>query len=405
MMYKGEASKMESHIVGKAVIGEAVTESLWEDVRSLRPIIEAAGREGDHLRRLPDSVADAFVERDVYRLILPRDLGGRGIDPLLQFDLAEEVSSYDGSVGWNFAIGSTSGAVGGAFPRELTLEIFSGPDQGIAVSGAPVGRAVAVDGGYRVSGTFPWGSTVHQAAWVGGGCFVYDGDRRRADENGVPVMVHVLVPKNEVTILDTWHVSGMRGTGSTEFVIDDVFVPDARTFTLFGGVPDHPSPLFRTGPTIFGFAISSVPLGIARSAVEALKDLAARKAPPPPRLGLADQQFTQYTVAKTEAMVDAARLSVRHAFSIFWGEVCSEGPTMESRARLRRAIVHAGETSVEAVQMICRAAGGNAIFESEPFERAQRDVNASIGHLTMQRAMMEDCGRVALGKAPLLGIF
>jgi alkylation response protein AidB-like acyl-CoA dehydrogenase len=175
---------------------------------------------------------------------------------------------------------------------------------------------------------------------------------------------------------------------------------------MFGGQPFHDSPIFRLPTSVFGFALTAVPLGIARHTIAALQQLALAKKLPPPRLGLAEQGFTQYTVAKAEAMTEAARLAVRAAFSALWREVREDGQaSMASRARLRRALVHAVETSVEAVGMCCRAAGGDALFENQPFERALRDVNAAAGHIVFQRAMMEDCGRVALGLPPLLPMF
>jgi alkylation response protein AidB-like acyl-CoA dehydrogenase len=384
----------------------SVPAEIWAEAQTLRPIVEACRAETDHQRRLPDPIAQAFVDRDIYRLVLPLDLGGRGADPLAQFDLTEEISSYDGSVGWNYAIGSNSGMLGGVFPRDIVLKLFASPELAVAGSGPPQGRAVESQGGYRVTGRFAWASGVHQASWVVGGCFVFDGEQRKMSPHGGPVVVHILAPKSEARVLDTWQTGGMRGTGSTEFVLEDVFIPSAHAFSMFGGQRFHDSPIFRLPTSVFGFALTAVPLGIARNTIAALQQLALAKKPPPPRLGLAEQGFTQYTVAKAEAMIEAARLTVRAAFSELWREVRENGQaSMASRAWLRRASVHAVESSVEAVSTCCRAAGGNALFENQPFERALRDVNAAAGHVVFQRAMMEDCGRVAMGLPPLLPMF
>lgn len=385
---------------------ETISPDLWEETRSLRPIVEAARDEAEALRRLPDSVGQAFTDRDIYRLLLPEDLGGRGLSPLCVFDLIEEVSTYDGSVGWNYAIGTNGGSMAGVMDQDLARELFADAEVATAGSGPPQGRAIAVEGGYRVSGTFAWASGVHQAKWVMGGCFVFDGAEMRKGPGGVPVVRHVLVPASDITILDSWKTGGMRGTGSTEFRLDDVFVPEKRAFMMFGAAPQHESPLYRLPTSYFGFGLTAVPLGIARATIAALRDLAAKKTPPPPRHGLSHQPFTQYVVAKADAMVEAARLGVRDAFERLWREVRDEGEaSMEARARLRRASVHAVETSVEAVQMCYRAAGGTALFSDQPFERALRDVNAAAGHIVFQRAMMEDAGRVAMGLPPLLPMF
>ena len=147
-------------------------EQVWDETRSLRAIIAEHRSECDLLRRLPDAIGRAFAERDVSRLMLPADLGGRGLDPLTVFDLVEEVASYDGSVGWNYAIGSNSGMIAGAVPRAVADAVFGQSECAVAGSGPPQGRAVATDGGYRVTGRFAWASGVHQALWVMGGCFV-----------------------------------------------------------------------------------------------------------------------------------------------------------------------------------------------------------------------------------------
>jgi len=149
-----------------------------------------------------------------------------------------------------------------------------------------------------------------------------------------------------------------------------------------------------------------VPLGIARPTVASLIDLAGKKAPPPPRQGLAAQPFTQYTVAKVAAATEAARLGVRDAFKQIWRTVCDgREASVASRARLRSAAVHAVEASIEAVQMCYRAAGGTALFVDRPFERALRDVHAMGGHIVCQRAMMEDAGRAQMGLPTLLPMF
>lgn len=387
-------------------MNERALQTLWEETRSLRPIVQSARQEVDRLRHLPSSIVNAFAERDVNRLLLPEDLGGRGIDPLTLFDLIEEVASYDGSVGWNYAVMTNGSLVAGGLAPDTARSVFSRPEDGVAGSGAPQGRAVRVDGGYRVTGKFAWASGIHQATWALGGCFVYDGNERATGLDGAPVVIQAVVPKHEARILDTWYVGGLRGTGSTEFVLDDVFLPEERALTLYSSEPKHSSPLYRLPPTFFGFAISAVPLGIARAAVEGLKDLAHRKTPPPPRLGLADQASTQYAIAKAHAMTNAARLGIRDAFAVVWRDVCTRGETtMESRANMRAAMTHSVETCATAVQLCYRIAGGSALFEDEPFERALRDVNAASGHLTLQQAAMEDAGRVMLGLPPILGVF
>jgi alkylation response protein AidB-like acyl-CoA dehydrogenase len=375
-----------------------------QDARSLLPIIEAVRDEADAIRRLPDALANAFLERDVYRALLPVDLGGAGLDPVDQWDLVLEVSACDASVGWNYSLALGNGLAAGVLAPEVSQRIFASPDCGFAVAGAPTGRAVAAEGGYRVTGRWAWASGISQCRYVGGGCLVFDGDTPRTAPHGGPVVLHVAAPIEAAEVLDTWRTGGMRGTGSTEFTLSDVFVPDGWTFRLFGPVtPTQPHPIFRMPATYFGVPLAAVPLGAAMGCIAALKALAASKRLSPPRSLLAEEPSAQHTVAKAEAMVEAASLAVRSAFSQLWAEFRDDGEaTMASRARVRRAMVHAVDTSIEAVGMCYREAGGSALAESARFERPLRDVNALAGHLMFQRPMMEDAGRVAMGLPPRL---
>jgi alkylation response protein AidB-like acyl-CoA dehydrogenase len=138
-------------------------ERIWERTHAMRPVIEAHRGEGDSLCRLPDAIAKAFVEANVYRLLVPEEFGGEGIDPITFYDLVEEVSSYDGSVGWNYSIATTAAIMIGDLPVERLKAIFATPDSCVAGAATPPGRAVAADGAYRITGRWAWASGIHQA--------------------------------------------------------------------------------------------------------------------------------------------------------------------------------------------------------------------------------------------------
>lgn len=382
------------------------SERIWRRVRAMRSVIEEHRREGDGLRHLPDAIARAFAEANVYRLLLPLEFGGENVDPLTYYDLVEEVSSYDGSVGWNFSIGSSTPIVLGDLSPARLHEVFAGPESCVAASASPPGRAIAVDGGYRVNGRFAWASGIHQARWVAANCLVFDSDQPRKSSAGTPVMLGFLLPKTDCTVLDTWHVVGMRGTGSTEFVVNDKFVPKDLAFRFFGAESQHPHPIFHLPPTYFGYNHVSVMNGIGRSALDGLKALAGTKTNPMSGASLRDDPQAQYAVAKAEAMIEANRLAVKDAFRELWTPVAVGEPVpITSRARLRRAVAHAAECAIAAVQICYSAAGGSAIYESSPFARALRDVNAAAAHMATRRPMMEEAGRVAFGLQPRSPVF
>jgi alkylation response protein AidB-like acyl-CoA dehydrogenase len=381
-------------------------ERIWKRTRALRPVIEAHREEGDGSYHLPDAIARAFAEANVYRLLLPSEFGGEDIDPITYYDLVEEVSSYDGSVGWNYSIGSSTPIILGDLSAARLHQIFASSDCCIAASASPPGRAIEVDGGYRVTGRFAWASGIHQAQWVGANCFVFDGDKMRKSAAGTPVAFGFLMPKQDCKVLDTWHVLGMRGTGSTEFEVSGAFVPKDMAIRFFGAESQYPYPIFHLPPTYFGYNHVSVMNGIARSALDGLKALASTKITAMAGTNLRDEPQAQYAVAKAEAMIEASRVAVKESFSALWAKVeARESVPLEMRARVRRGVAHAAECAVEAVQLCYQAAAGTAIYESAPFERALRDINTAATHITTRRVMMEEAGRVAFGLPPRTPLF
>jgi alkylation response protein AidB-like acyl-CoA dehydrogenase len=355
--------------------------------------------EGDTLRRLPPVMTKAFLQHDVYRLILPRDLGGANVEPLEYLQLVEKIASVDGSIAWNLTIGIGSVLYGGYLPIERSQTLFANAHCGIAGAYAPFGRAEVVDGGYRVSGRWGWASGIHQARWIVFGFTVQS-------SNGPPEIRQALAPRDAFRILDTWHVSGMRGTGSTDYEVDGLFVPADMTFKVFKSEPCHPAPVFRMPAAFFAAAIAVVTLGIARGAIEGLKHLAGEKRSLPGRTSLRDQPSAHYAVAKAEALTESGSLYLRDAVAAMWrNALAGDEIKLAQRAHVRRACVHAAEASADGVDICCRAAGGHALLQSQPFERALRDIRAALGHIVLQRSALEDVGRTSFGLDPLFPTF
>ncbi len=376
----------------------ASSSSLTQMLVKLSELASRHKEEGDSLRKLPPALVEAFHRHDVYRLILPRDLGGAAVDPLDYLQLVEKLARIDGSIAWNFAIGAGSALYAGYLPIERSRAMFADTACCIAGAYAPFGRSEIVAGGYRVSGRWGWASGVDQARWMVLGFNV-------ARDIG-PKVLQALAPRESFHVLDTWHVSGMRGTGSTEYEIDGLFIPEDMTFQMFKSEPRHSASVFRLPGAFFGAAIAVVALGIAQGAADALKQLAVNKRPHPGRPSLRDHASAQYAVAKAEALTESGRLYLRDAVADIWRNILAGNPVeLAQRARARRACVHAAEASVEAVDLCCLAAGGHAIFQGQPFERALRDVRAAAAHLMLQRSAMEDVGRVTFGLDPLSPVF
>ena len=384
----------------------AQRDRIWRGLAELRPLIQAHRADAERLKHLPDPVGRAFLELDLFRVVVPQDLGGAGLDPLEYFDLCEEIASYDGSAGWNFALASTTAPLVGMLPLERLSSLFGQADCAIAGTVLPSGRAVAVDGGWRLSGRWSWMSGVHQARWVIAGAIVHDNGEAVRNPDGTPVARQFLLEKDPACILDAWNVGGMRGTGSTDYACTDAFTPGDMVVRVFSGESTHPSPIFRLPFSFFGLGLCAVALGIARAALEGFRTLAAAKVSAATRTGLRDQSHAQYAAAKSDALLSSSRLHVRESFRPIWENLVAGEPiSMQMRAKARASYVHEAECALESVQLCYRAAGGTALFESAPFEQALRDVNAVTCHATMQRVLMEDAGRVELGLAPNVPFF
>jgi alkylation response protein AidB-like acyl-CoA dehydrogenase len=383
-------------------VDEPGSPALKELLAELSELAAQHRAEGDRLRRLPPALAGAFRRLDVYRLIVPADLGGAAESPVDCLKLVEGLARVDGSTAWTLSIGIGSALYGGYIQPDRARELFATADCCIAGAYAPSGRGRTVPGGYRVEGRWGWASGVHQARWMVLGFAV----EPEGVTEGAPVMLQALAPRADFRILDNWHVAGMRGTGSTDYEADDLFIPAAMTFRMFLDEPRHPAPLFRLPGAFFAAAIAVVPLGIARSSIDGLARLAAAKPASRGRPPLREQTSALYAVAKAQAMVDSASLYLHDAIGAVWNSVQAGRPVgLAQRARARRAAVHAAEASAEAVDLCAAAAGGHALFESEPFERALRDVRATLGHIVLARGAMEDAGRPSFGLAPQFPVF
>src|SRR5262245_14324355 len=217
---------------------------------ALAPQLAACADESERARRLPLPLVEAMARAGLFRLWIPRTLGGEETDPMTLVRVVEEVARADGAAGWCLAIGGEYGVFGGYLPPDAAHEIY-GTDPLVITGGTfrPTGQAVIVDGGYRVTGRWPLGSGCQHSAWIVGGCRILDGDRLVLGPDGVPVMRLMFFPASSCEILDTWHSIGLRGTGSHDYAVTDLFVPAARSLS-FREPPSAPGPLYAL-PTCF----------------------------------------------------------------------------------------------------------------------------------------------------------
>jgi indole-3-acetate monooxygenase len=319
----------------------------------------------------------------------------------------ETIAAVDGSTGWCAMIGSGGAIFSGMLPETGFKEVFADPALPTAGTVPPKGTAVRVDGGYRVTGRWPFASGITHVDWVMAGCVIlYDGQPRMTPI-GIPEVRWVWMPTTEVEIHDTWYVNGLRGTGSNDYSANDVFVPERRTLHLFDPTDHRPEPIVRM-PGVAGFAaqVASVGLGIARGALDDLIELAGGKLPTMSTTSLASKAATQIEVASLEAQLSSARAFLHEIVEEYWDTlVAGREVTPVQNARGRLAAVEAARTAAAVAHRASTIAGGNSLYLSSPIQRHARDADAVTHHFVVSPPVLEDVGRVLLGMEPSSPIF
>jgi alkylation response protein AidB-like acyl-CoA dehydrogenase len=369
--------------------------------RELLPLVRECADEAERERRLPARVADAMAAAGLYRIAAPASVGGE-CEPRSQIETIEMISAADGATGWNLMIGiENMGFLGAVLDLETARKLYADP--GLIVSGAlnPLGRATPCDGGFRITGQWPFASGCHNAGWFWGQCIVMDGDEPAKSEQGGGVLREVLIPAQDFEILDTWHVSGLRGSGSHDVAARDVFVPAEHvTAAMAGGIELRETGTLYRFPPFNRLAYNKVGVatGIARGAIEHFKELAGQKLPRGSRKLLRDKVSVQLAVAEAETQLRQARAFVFESIEDVWQATLREEPvSAEQRVLVHLACTNACQASIRAVEIVCSAAGTTANFTSCPLERCMRDVRVVPQHIMVSPQWAEVAGRVLLG--------
>ena len=388
----------------------SASSSFIEAAKGLAPQIQASAEEIEQSRRLPPSLVDAMAQAGLFRLWIPRALGGEETDPLTFVRVIEEISKADGAAGWCVALCGGNNVFAGYLPAEAAREIY-GSDPNARTAGVfrPAGNATVVDGGYRVTGRWPLASGCQHSNWIVGGCRILDGDQPRLSPDGAPITRILFFPARECEILDTWHSIGLRGTGSHDFAVADVFVPATHSLS-FREPPVEPGPLYAL-PTIalFSTGLAAVALGIARHAIDILTALAGAKMASRSRQPLRDDGTLQANLGRAEALLRAGRAFVYEVLGEAW-EVVNAGQTVTvaQRAALWLASTHAASTAKEATELMFSAGGSASPYTSSGLERCVRDIHAVAQHLIVAAPNYQMVGQAFLGAdmraTPLLSL-
>jgi indole-3-acetate monooxygenase len=372
----------------------STTETLLDAVAELGPVIREHAGEAEAGRRLAAPAMEALRGAGLFRMLLPRSLGGLEVDPVTFAQVAEALSRHDPAAGWVLQAGNTGAWWGARLPDEGAEEIFgSNPDTLMAAAFHPPLAGVAVEGGFRLTGRRPLASTIHDSEWLFVTAIVGEG------------AVGAVVRAEEAAVVDTWHSLGMRGTDSNDVVLDDVFVPARRTFPLMPGfVPGshYGGPLYTIAAvTSIGIVLAPIALAIAREAIEALRALAPTKMSLGSMRTLRDRSVAHARVGTAEGLVRSARVFLHTTLEESWQRaVAGERATLEQRAGDLLACAHATKSAVEAVDLVYSLAGSSAIYERSPIERHFRDIQTIRHHGFICESRLEAVGQVLLGLEP-----
>ena len=387
--------------------GQGTTASIdWvARAKALAPTIEASGERTERERAVPTDIMDKLHEAGLFRMMLPRSLGGGESSPLAFMQVLEEVAKADASTAWCLGQGLGCSLVAGFLDPKVAHEIFDDP-KGVVAWGPTntTAKAVPVEGGYRATGKWRFASGSRRATWLGGHCNVVDADGKpKLNSHGKPISRTMMFPIAKAKLTDVWQVIGLQGTGSDDYEITDLFVPDAYT-TWRDSAPDRR----ETGPlynipllTAYGMGFSGISLGIARAMLDAFIVLAEKKVAGGASAPLRENAVIQSEVAQAEGKLRASRGFLIDMISQTW-ECAQRGEPypMQLRALLRIAITGAMNEALEVADFVYQAAGTNAIFEKGPFERRFRDIHTVSQQGQAHRANFEFAGKALLGIDP-----
>jgi indole-3-acetate monooxygenase len=376
--------------------------------RDLTVLIRAHAGENERGRRLAAPVVDALRSAGLLTMGLPKSLGGSETSMPTTLRAIEQIAYADGATAWNVMIAFDTGMWAGYLHVTPARTLIASIRQPIlAGSVNPPGGMTRITGGFRLTGRWRFGSGCQNADVFIVGALLFENGKPTTDSNGTSQMFQAVIPAADIAIHDTWHVSGLRGTGSHDFGVEDLFVPEGLVQPLHLAAPAEPGALYTFG-LIPSFAVvkTAVALGVARHAIEALKELAASKTAAGQTSLLRERPAIQTDVARAEACVRSARAFMNEVVGEVWESALGgKPPTTEQRAWLRLAATDGVQRAVEAVDLMFNAGAGTAIYESSPLERCFRDAHVIPAHIVVQPNVYEVAGRVFLNLAPSTFLF
>lgn len=394
---------MQKRTPGKPKAADTAADPV-ERARNVLELLAAAGPRIEAARELPADVIAAFHKERIFRVLLPKSLGGDAADLVTFAKFIETIATVDASAAW--VVGQGGGcAMGAAFLSPAAQQrLFGAPNSVLAWGAGVQGKATAVDGGYRVTGTWTFASGSRHATILGGHSYVLEKDGRpRMRPDGRPLDRTALFTRDKAKVHDIWHVVGLKGTGSDTFEVKDLFVPEDETIDR-----DEPAelretePLFQFPATLaYAVGFCALMLGVARGQLDSLNKLAQTKTPRGATSSLLESPVFQTQLAILEARQRSARAYLHQTAGDMYQSVVDGHPlTVEQKLIMKLATTYGINQGVEIVTEAYRAAGQTAIFPTNPFERRMRDALTASQQTQGRVTNYLTVGRILLGLPP-----
>jgi indole-3-acetate monooxygenase len=376
-------------------------EEILECARAIAPRLRERSPDIERERQLPPDVVAMLRNTGVFRMGFARSWGGPELNSIQQTEVIEALSYGDAAAGWCAMIGSDTGLYAAFLDEPVAKEMFPSLDMIIAGLLFPTGRAERTAGGYRLTGRWQFGSGVTHADWVVSGAFIYRDGEPESSPSGDPHDSRLMmVPREQVEIVDTWYTTGLAGTGSCDYTITDVFVPEEHTLT-FDTVRNGVGPLAH--PEVHMRNMPGVPLGVARAALDHVREIACSRVHPASGTR-ADDYRTQATLANCEADFVATRSGVYGSMKRQHDVLAAGGTlddlTPDERAALPLSRLHAFRTARAIVSRLYDLLQTTSIYQVSPLDRWLRDTTTMCQHIVAQDRILQSAGAYLLGGKP-----
>jgi alkylation response protein AidB-like acyl-CoA dehydrogenase len=374
--------------------------------RGLIPLLQSAADRIDAKNELPPDVLDAMFDAGMFKLLLPRAIGGYELKPIDFIQCVEAIAEGDASAAWCMNQGSGCSMAAAYMAPDIAREIWGGKRDVVAWGQGPGAKGIRVDGGWRVTGTWSFASGSRHATWLGAMCPSFDTDGApMVRPDGKAWERTFLFRREHARIDDVWQVMGLRGTGSDNYIIKDLFVDDAHCLTReYAPERQQHGALYTfQAMQLYASGFASVGLGVSRAMLDAFITLAKTKSQAWSPDSLRDNHAVQQIVSYSDAAWKAARAGLHKAIDDAWRDVTLTGElSLEHRMEIRQAGTYAIHVSRDMAHQVFHEAGSTAIFNNRPFERRLRDVNSVSQQLQGRRTHFESVGQYRLGGEPNL---